>query len=900
MSMARAVTSCLVALVLAGTTLLLAQTPPCGTVINTTGTAVTFDSDMVCPVGFADTALTIEADDVVVDGAGYSIVAPTAIRGVYAKYASNVAIRNLASVDSEAGIFLLVLTNSEVTNVDFSGSGGTGLHVAGGSGLLIVDNTAHGRQEGIRIAGSTDGNTYRDNNLSDNAYGIVSNDSSPRTGSSYINNDISRSTNVGMWLAAETGLTLSGNNFTDAASGILFWYMDSFTFADWDFSVWNIPGVAVWMGRSTNSTIRNINASGSGGTGVGIRVVSSSGMLVADNIVHGRAEGIRIAGSTDANTYQDNDLSDNAYGIVSNDSSARTGSSYINNDVSRSSAIGMWLAAETGLTLSGNNFTDAASGIHFWYMDSFTFSDRDFSVWNIPGTAVGIGRSTNSTIRNIDASGSGGIGKGIRVVSSSGMLVADNIVHGRQMGIRIEGSTSGNSYTGNDLTDNAYAVSSVATPMLEAAFVDNDLSRSSLYGMVAWYGAVDPLIRGNIFSESATGVFLADGEGAVVAANEFAVTGGVGIKLSGHADAEIMNNLIIDGSGRGLEILDSPGTRVYHNNIFGQQSWQAFADDPIELSYSNEGNYWGRACPGPLFIELDEMGDPAWTERRRFDWTFDSCPQEIADSLESNALGVVDSNPYGVFDGWLVGADPGCGPPPPGSIAGEVRDNFSGVPSVVVSLTDSGGLFLRETSTGADGGYGFSEVEPGLFGVSIIVPIGYAPASATDVEATVNSDEETTVDFLLERLVLAVDPRGLGYWKHQAKANLTGRGHAHESASDLLDYLGSVQDQYDIFDHVVGLAGLLDELDPPKPATMRERAEQHLMTLLLNLASLRIATYTVISYDDTAGEAIDYILETLGDAGSNKTELEAIKDLAEDINEGRIPLDPDRIPEPLE
>ncbi len=36
--------------------------------------------------------------------------------------------------------------------------------------------------------------------------------------------------------------------------------------------------------------------------------------------------------------------------------------------------------------------------------------------------------------------------------------------------------------------------------------------------------------------------------------------------------------------------------------------------------------------PDHEVIELDEVNDPTWTERARYQWTFDSCPQEIAEN----------------------------------------------------------------------------------------------------------------------------------------------------------------------------------------------------------------------------------------------------------------------------
>ena len=86
-------------------------------------------------------------------------------------------------------------------------------------------------------------------------------------------------------------------------------------------------------------------------------------------------------------------------------------------------------------------------------------------------------------------------------------------------------------------------------------------------------------------------------------------------------------------------------------------------------------------------------------------------------------------------------------------------------------------------------------------------------------------------------------------------------------------------------------------LDPPKPPTMKELATRKLISLTFNLASLKIATYTEVSSDDTCGEAIDYIISVLNDPTSTKNDLEKVKDIAENINAGQIPLDPAQIPE---
>jgi hypothetical protein len=227
-----------------------------------------------------------------------------------------------------------------------------------------------------------------------------------------------------------------------------------------------------------------------------------------------------------------------------------------------------------------------------------------------------------------------------------------------------------------------------------------------------------------------------------------------------------------------------------------------------------------------------------------------------------------------------------------------VTDGTSGVGAVNITLTDSGNILQAQVSTASDGTYCFEEVEPGFYTVTMIVPIGYVADSFSEVDdVIVNSNDETAVDFVLQRLVSEVDTRSMGFWKHQVKANLTGKGNAHESQNSLLEYLNEVHASYDILDEVEGLEGMETVLDPPKPPTMRERAEQQLMTLLPNLTSFRIATYTDVSLDDTCGEAIEFILALLDNPASAKGELEFAKDVAADINDGLIPVDPERIPE---
>src|SRR5207237_1110425 len=90
-------------------------------------------------------------------------------------------------------------------------------------------------------------------------------------------------------------------------------------------------------------------------------------------------------------------------------------------------------------------------------------------------------------------------------------------------------------------------------------------------------------------------------------------------------------------NGVGLAVAGAP-PRVFHNNIFnngvGVRSLAALevSDTASGSSTLQQGNWWGHACPGSLFIA----------------------------GTDSNSTAVVDSYPYAARDAWQMGVNPGC------------------------------------------------------------------------------------------------------------------------------------------------------------------------------------------------------------------------------------------------
>ena len=234
----------------------------------------------------------------------------------------------------------------------------------------------------------------------------------------------------------------------------------------------------------------------------------------------------------------------------------------------------------------------------------------------------------------------------------------------------------------------------------------------------------------------------------------------------------------------------------------------------------------------------------------------------------------------------------------PGSIAGTVNDEVGPVSGAIIDLLDNSGL-IDTRNTLEDGTYEFTEIDPGQYSVEMVTPLSHFSVSPAMVDVSVQSGQQTVVDFQLERKAIVLEAQGGGYWKHQVNALIKNRS-ADETETSLLGYLEDIKTYFDIFDGVeLSLQGLQGVLNPPKPAPMKARAERQFMSLLLNLVSDKLATFTEVSSDDDAAEAIIHINSLLNDPGSTDAEYEKAKDIAEAINSGDLPMDPALIPEGL-
>jgi hypothetical protein len=221
------------------------------------------------------------------------------------------------------------------------------------------------------------------------------------------------------------------------------------------------------------------------------------------------------------------------------------------------------------------------------------------------------------------------------------------------------------------------------------------------------------------------------------------------------------------------------------------------------------------------------------------------------------------------------------------------------------------GEFAGSTLTNGSGQYAFSDLQPGDYNVELVVPLGF---TVDQNNVPVLLDEAGTVNFALSPIVTSNQARGLGYWKHQVNANLSGNGATDYTTAQLLAF------SQDIFDHfysspanpiqvsgatyVGSTAHALTMSDlqvllniNQGGSTKYQRACQHYLTLLLNVVSNKLGQYMWASNDHaTISQAIIYINQLLTPVPANSASNELAKNLSETlsnaqtVSSGVIPL----------
>lgn len=627
---------------------------------------------------FTGTVIFIQQNDITFNGNGYKIIAPNAENGIYVYSSNNIHLTNVVLAEQHGKSILLVnVNNSYISNISaytsspvFTENFGIGI-VLNMCNNNVVESCNFSRHvTGIYVEGTSSYNLIQNNNCSKSggwgtgtAIGQYIGDG---TGNRYLNNDCSGSAHGGGVLMLHDPAEVSGNDLTNSVWGGAGVVLTNYS------SLWPLPlqdvidnntfsgtaNVLCLSGVVEGSNISDLDFTGKNNTGATL-VISSGQNLTISNI----------------------DMSDNASGLLLSDV--------------HHSMVSQIIAPTTSPIFSGN----FGNGIDLWSCNNNTVEDC-----NLAGRVCGVElyyTCNNNLIQRNDCRRCGGWGTGAAIeqrIDGAGNRYLNNNCSGSAHGggvLRLHdpAEVSGNDLTNSPWTDGAGVqlcnYSSSWQINLQTVINENNFSGTT-DGLSLW-----DVVNGSCISNlkllsmnvTRNGLVIANGENLTISSIEFDNTSrglalysiknstisnilysnpvpgvyqGAGITLSS-CNNNIIQNSSIEGGWSGFLVCysscnnvfrnnkmqycyygicdqvtyvdEGDQSKVYHNNIYNNVQ-NAYFVQPIELSYNGEGNYWGHSCEDPYLFEP---------------------------GVDSNSPDVVDSNPYGIIDGWLnPQVTPGC------------------------------------------------------------------------------------------------------------------------------------------------------------------------------------------------------------------------------------------------
>ncbi|MAD97384.1 MAG: hypothetical protein CMB99_08670 [Flavobacteriaceae bacterium] len=342
------------------------------------------------------------------------------------------------------------LTNSTVENNTITGFG-EGIRFANDATNTVVNNNnASGGNYGIRVLQTVNGMSITNNNLTNNNVLGLGYSGTPTEISG---NDFTGS-KIGVQMAGTNNFELSApgsagpnqNTYGDHIDGPIQYYeSNNITINDWDFNSLIANGVnrsvkiALFVRNLTSSTIEN-------------------------NTATGFAEGARLNNNMTNTVVNNNNFSNNNYGIryLFNDS---PGGTVTNNNLSNSAATALEYRG-TPSDISGNDLSNSGTSLFLINANNYTLGANTYD--NATGTGLFIDNSNNVTVENASFTGAGTTG--IYVRSSSNITIDDVEICSKATGIFFQ-------FNG---TDNSVLNSKIASSSTAGIVIPNSLSNTTI------------------------------------------------------------------------------------------------------------------------------------------------------------------------------------------------------------------------------------------------------------------------------------------------------------------------------------------------------------------------------------------------------------------------------------
>lgn len=591
--------------------------------------------------------LYIEKDNVVIDGAGFTIQADT--RGIVLSERNNVTIKNVKiEIGGGYGIYLVDTSNCLISNNTITGDG-YNLYLWRSTNNTIERNTITNAFRGILIYDS-DGNYITGNIVTDGVVGIelencannvlrnnqMRNNRANFEVSSYpthrVVNDVDTSNTIEgapiYYWVDEEDRTIPSN-----AGSVVLVNCTRVT-------VQNLHllknGQGILLFSTTNSTLTQNTVIGAGGRG--IELIHSSNINIIENNVQNFSMGISLQESSN-NIIKKNSVTQNNYAGIMTESNSKYNTILENEIASNDYGI-----SERGgnNTLSKNKITANDYGISV-HSSSNTISDNVISGNNEMGVILDAGSNT-VTGNNVTNNNYG-------IYISSGNTLRNNRMRNNRYNFDVRGTNFENDVDTSNLVN--------GKPMIYWVN-QQDLIVPHEAGYVALVMCENITVQNLNLANNGDGIFLVFTTHSSIVGN-ILTNNHNGIKFWGSSSNRIVGNDIREnGNGiffSGAMYLNvfhypSPNNIIYNNNFVDNEnnvadvagSWWLQDSTPAENIWDrgSEGNYWSNYNGSDS--NSDEIGEAPYVidEQNQDNYPIMS-PVNIFDA------GIWEWTPYSVF-----------------------------------------------------------------------------------------------------------------------------------------------------------------------------------------------------------------------------------------------------------
>jgi len=504
------------------------DTAPISTADNVTYTLtgnVTSDAD----------GIVVERDNIVVDGAGYTLNGSSLSGfpdGINLSGRSNVTVKNATLTDFHCGIYLYSSSNNTI------------------SGNNITANNGYG----IWLRGSSNNNTISGNNITDNHAGIYL---------SYSSNNMLRSNtmdnnerNFGVYGDARSYF-LNDADASNTVDGkpVYYWINKQDMVVPLDAGY-------VALVNCTRITVKNLNIINNR---EGILLVSTTNSTIIKNNMASNDCGIRLEWSFN-NTISGNNVTANDwYGI---DLDYSVNNTISGNNITANAAMhgSIYFYKCSNNSISGNNITNNMGGIQLHDSSNNVVSEN-----NITNNLDGIILDSSS---NNNISGNTFTNDGLHVYDSYQNSVVDNTVNGKPL-VYLEGVVE---YTVGD-------AGQVVLVNSDSIRVENlNLSRTSI-GVQLWE-TTNSIIDGNNIVNNGYGIWLDSSSNNSINGNNITANNWGGIQLHDSSNNVVSENNITNNRD-GIVLSSSSSNSISGNNVTANN------DDGIALGSSSSNSISG-------------------------------------------------------------------------------------------------------------------------------------------------------------------------------------------------------------------------------------------------------------------------------------------------------------------